>query len=511
MSFRHWAGRSWHLWCVLTSLFLGGSLLLHTLNPPPPRLPPSKPPRLLKLHQRFQWKHWSTHTRWRWKRRFWHPQGHSSVRFVWDRKQKKVEARWRWKKERWRVLWVHASPLRFEVWRQDKQPLSPAEKRRWFHRSRRLWQETALAQQPLLLLYETGVKLRWRRQKKHIQQLWLDASKTLRFAGIRALWSWSDKEKWFRWQRWVRGERLQGAQARVDDWQPHDKHRVHPVWLWKWRGWRVQKLPSQRWFACSACRLPALSSQADILTPATSGVENPSLWWGKVWGVLWLLLGGGLLFWRRQTKGKRRIRFPSPVEHPFRYAVVTPGLCPPALCEALCHEANAGTWTQQRHTQPTQDQPLASLSDNRAQVEKWLREVAFAELAKDTGISQEMLAIREAFVIRYDEQQAGLDLHRDASILTLSVALNSQHEYEGGGTYFTSLHDVVSLPEVGDMLWHCGKLQHGGAPVKSGVRMLLVCFVDTSACELFRHKEIAEWDSETPDDTEVMRRLLRGD
>jgi hypothetical protein len=181
---------------------------------------------------------------------------------------------------------------------------------------------------------------------------------------------------------------------------------------------------------------------------------------------------------------------------------------PPTVCEHIITTAEQSPWTLARHAQATQDQPLRTLPTLQETLERFLYDVAFSRVSDKYAIPLSALQIKEAFVVRYDTtHQSKLDLHRDASLLTLSIALNDQDAYQGGGTFFPCIGTLCALPKAGDMLVHCGKIQHGGYPIREGVRYLLVCFIDCTRDPRFDHEEITRWDSASPDDYEVMRHL----
>ncbi|MCB9642221.1 MAG: hypothetical protein H6728_04040 [Myxococcales bacterium] len=273
----------------------------------------------------------------------------------------------------------------------------------------------------------------------------------------------------------------------------------HP-WLrrWCWRAWLF--------FFAIILFLQSSYIMAPI-PPATATPPNHGAY--VFFGILWsALFAGGALLWLWHQKTQGIFAFPSPIDHPLRYAYLVPRMMPLSLCQKIIHTAEQKTWTYARHTQATQDQPLRSLPTLQPDIEDFLQNILFPAMTARYTIPQHKLRLKEAFVVRYDtERQSKLDLHRDASLLTASIALNDQGEYLGGGTYFTSLNHVLSTSHAGDVLLHCGKLQHGGYPVRSGVRYLLVCFVDCSQDLRFDHEDIASWDSEYPEDDEVMRRL----
>lgn len=87
-----------------------------------------------------------------------------------------------------------------------------------------------------------------------------------------------------------------------------------------------------------------------------------------------------------------------------------------------------------------------------------------------------------------------LDFHRDGSLLSFTVLLSPLGDFEGGGTIFDALGDVVDVdqrnnsilqpsgviqpPHAGYATLHSGKLLHGGHRVTSGQRIVIVGFVD---------------------------------
>ncbi|HAA56792.1 MAG TPA: hypothetical protein DCE42_18645 [Myxococcales bacterium] len=231
--------------------------------------------------------------------------------------------------------------------------------------------------------------------------------------------------------------------------------------------------------------------------------------WGVFLGALCLLLVSRFLLVRFLPLRRDMIVFPSELEHPLKYGYIRRGCMSKTLCSQCLRAAEAGSWTKERHTQATQDQRIDTLPAIYDELTACLQKDILPLVASLYRFPAEQLGIKEAFIVKYDEHvQCKLDLHRDASILTCSVALNDRADYVGGGTYFPSIEEVITLERAGDMLVHCGKIQHGGYPVKKGVRYLLVCFVVCAAVDILDHREIATWNSAEPSDREVMKRLF---
>ena len=75
-------------------------------------------------------------------------------------------------------------------------------------------------------------------------------------------------------------------------------------------------------------------------------------------------------------------------------------------------------------------------------------------------------------------RQAGLGMHRDGTLLNCVVLLSRPQDFDGGGTMFASPLDTTYQTRRGDCLCSCGQLLHGAAPVTSGVRYVLIAFID---------------------------------
>ena len=69
---------------------------------------------------------------------------------------------------------------------------------------------------------------------------------------------------------------------------------------------------------------------------------------------------------------------------------------------------------------------------------------------------------------------------RSGTLFSFNVALNGLEEYEGGGTYFRRLEHTGGTAALrspkGHLLAHSSALVHGGHPISSGVRYILVAF-----------------------------------
>ena len=86
-----------------------------------------------------------------------------------------------------------------------------------------------------------------------------------------------------------------------------------------------------------------------------------------------------------------------------------------------------------------------------------------------------------AFVVKYTpDNQAGLSPHHDSSTYTINIALNDSSKYNGGGCRFIRQNFVLKNQLVGMCCMHPGRLTayHEGLPVTSGIRYILVSFIN---------------------------------
>lgn len=81
-------------------------------------------------------------------------------------------------------------------------------------------------------------------------------------------------------------------------------------------------------------------------------------------------------------------------------------------------------------------------------------------------------------------------MHRDGSLLSFNVLLCSESEFQGGGTFLPHLlqqeeaHCAAHTDGTvhilqGEACVHSGSALHAGAPITSGLRMVLVGFVES--------------------------------
>ncbi|KAJ8598580.1 hypothetical protein CTAYLR_001709 [Chrysophaeum taylorii] len=149
-----------------------------------------------------------------------------------------------------------------------------------------------------------------------------------------------------------------------------------------------------------------------------------------------------------------------------------------------CEERASTTgWSTSRHLNyPTTDVSLADLPRTL----DWFRNdalpsVVYPFLTDSYGFvlpDPRHLRVVDAFVVKYNATngQTRLEPHRDGSIVSFNIALNDLRDYEGGGTWFEGIQTAIRSPK-GHVLAHASGLLHGGHPITSGVRYILVAFV----------------------------------
>ena len=157
-------------------------------------------------------------------------------------------------------------------------------------------------------------------------------------------------------------------------------------------------------------------------------------------------------------------------------------------------------WTTNRHgNYPTTDIPIVELPQTLHSIQRILQQRIYPNLRHQFGSflpAPEKLRVADGFVVKYDAKNGQKELrpHRDGSVLSFNIALNPSHQYTGGGTWFASpelssadetidntnsMQDsgtVIQL-EQGHMVSHASALLHGGHPITSGIRYILVAFV----------------------------------
>jgi hypothetical protein len=202
-----------------------------------------------------------------------------------------------------------------------------------------------------------------------------------------------------------------------------------------------------------------------------------------------------------------------------------------AAATARCsHAAGAagGGWSTARHANfATTDIELSCAPTLRQWLAPQLAHAVLPCMARKFGVPRDRLRVRELFAVKYQgpcaggaeargpaagpadarqpppcagsisssPPQAELAAHRDGTLLSFNVLLSDPGAFEGGGTHFKTLGTTVRPRHAGDLVMHCGHMLHGASPVTSGVRYIIVGFVDAiraPACSLAQAAPAAE-------------------
>jgi hypothetical protein len=156
------------------------------------------------------------------------------------------------------------------------------------------------------------------------------------------------------------------------------------------------------------------------------------------------------------------------------------------FCKMIREEAEfSGKWTTERHAAyPTNDMLIESigLEDIYTEIiEEYILSFAIYKFHLDFSHLKNFYS--ENFLARYNTKQQGhLSIHHDESGVTALVQLSDFKDYEGGGTWFTNQKKLIKNP-VGYCTIHPGKFthRHGGRPIKSGSRYILVSFININS------------------------------
>lgn len=156
------------------------------------------------------------------------------------------------------------------------------------------------------------------------------------------------------------------------------------------------------------------------------------------------------------------------------------------ICKEVKRTAAEQGWCKERHAAyQTTDMPCHQVAVLYSWVRSTLTDRLFPRIAKGYNISKkQQLLFRDLFFVKYEArgtERSELALHRDGSVLSFNILLNLSSEFTGGGTYFDTTQRTIHVNQ-GDALVHSGKVIHGGSPILTGIRLILVGFLDIVDC-----------------------------
>ncbi len=201
--------------------------------------------------------------------------------------------------------------------------------------------------------------------------------------------------------------------------------------------------------------------------------------------------------------------FPSYTEIVHNKAFVTnepllsAGECAMLLSATEEHAMSHGGWTTSRHSHiSTTDLPVHEIPTALEVSRKLLGKRLLPLMSHQFGWSAEELSasyIHDLFVIRYAAEggQRLLPLHRDESTFSAVIALNSQDEYRGGGTWLQDCSKTI-VPGLGCALTFAGgTMWHAGDPISWGQRCILALFLFSQTSSLMDDLQSPIGDAET--------------
>ncbi|KAG8165636.1 hypothetical protein KVR01_004188 [Diaporthe batatas] len=178
-------------------------------------------------------------------------------------------------------------------------------------------------------------------------------------------------------------------------------------------------------------------------------------------------------------------------------------------------QRQGGLQTDRHEKFATTDVPVSELTQQSAgdgsaargktvgdAIHEWVAERILTQMASTAGFRPRDLGLKDLFVVCYagsedDEtansmrkplvgvpvypipsKQASLSLHSDGCLMSFSLLLNHHDAFSGGGTFFKGSGDTFRVQQ-GGLLIHDAGLEHAGAKITSGQRIILVGFVET--------------------------------
>jgi len=211
--------------------------------------------------------------------------------------------------------------------------------------------------------------------------------------------------------------------------------------------------------------------------------------------------------------------------------VLSESTCEHVLAAALSAAEARGGWDIDRHGKyRTTDMPLTAIGPvlepllREAVYDRILRPLCARYIGQDA--LPEHLRFSDTFFVKYEADgasaQTGLSVHTDGSTFSFNVLLSDPADFEGGGTFIEPARATVR-PRRGAAVVHSGQVRHGGAPISSGRRMLLVGFIGVeprpysvalvrwAAFQGFCKFGAAAWQREASSPGPAPRLLQRGD
>ena len=130
--------------------------------------------------------------------------------------------------------------------------------------------------------------------------------------------------------------------------------------------------------------------------------------------------------------------------------------------------------TRARTNSQLSEAALSNMPKARQWLQRTLSNRLLPLLESRFGVSN--LVLYDGLVLNAQAPSRSQPIHRDASLLTLNIALSSLDDFDGGGTYVEALDTTLKI-ERGHLLCHAGGAMHAGVGISRGERWVLVLFV----------------------------------
>lgn len=153
-------------------------------------------------------------------------------------------------------------------------------------------------------------------------------------------------------------------------------------------------------------------------------------------------------------------------------------------------------WGKMRHgNYPTTDLNMV-IDPFTKQDREWLGDLLDRRLAPTLarvfGIPTNSIRANDMFVVRYDAgQRIKLDNHTDDSDISVNILLNEDFT-DGGTTFWNRVEEqpyaLVQPTQPGTLLSHSARINHEGAAISSGTRIILVGFLSVDRIDPFTHR-----------------------
>ena len=161
-------------------------------------------------------------------------------------------------------------------------------------------------------------------------------------------------------------------------------------------------------------------------------------------------------------------------------SAISPSACSSWIKTAEAHATNRGGWDTDRHKSvATTDLPIHEIPSVLREWNLIFGQIIGPFIQERFRVDGDTnLRVHDAFIVKYDasDGQCQLPVHTDQGHFSITLSLNDPIQYKGGGTIFPE-HEFIVRPKCGDFVAFRSYLTHGGVPITSGVRYIVVAFL----------------------------------